>query len=188
MHRRNICTLKYFQYFVKKKMIDNRKVFATEKVAQLLGLEKTKAWRVIKFTEGPEYGIAPSLAAAGGSGSRRLYDLEDVCQIGLALRLLETGLRSKAIGRVIRQVAQKGKLSTRLWREDAASLCLAIFRTPQTGRPLDEKRRQAVEFVSSTLEAAKLADDRSEDDLILVPIGPFFVALRKRLTQLQEGE
>jgi len=169
-------------------MISSHKVFATEKVAQLLGLEKTKAWRVIKFTEGPEYGIGPSLGAAGGSGSRRLYDLEDVCQIGLALRLLETGLRSKAIGRVIRQVRQKGKLSNRLWKE-ADDLCLAIFRTSNMGRPLDEKRRQIVEFVSNKQEALRLANDQPEDDLILVPLGSFVAGLKRRLsTTSTKGE
>jgi DNA-binding transcriptional MerR regulator len=160
-------------------MVRSRKIFTTEKAAQLLALEET--WRIIKFVEGKEYGIAPSVGAAEGSGSRRLYDLEDVCQIGLALRLLETGLRSKAIGKVIRQVRKKGKLSTRLRQTDAESLCLAIFRTPEMGRPLNEKRRQIVEFVSSKQEAAKLANDRLEDDLIVVPLGSFFAGLKQRL-------
>ena len=169
-------------------MVSNQQGFTTEKAAELLGLVKKKAWRIIKFAEGDEYGIAPSVDKAKGSGSRRRYDLEDVCQIGLALRLLETGLRSKAIGKVIRQVRQKGKLSTRFWQEGADSICLAILRTPETGRPLNEKRRQTVDFVSSKHEAATLANDRPEDDLILVPLGSFFAQMKRRLFQLQEGD
>ncbi len=165
-------------------MASDRKVFTTEKAARLLALEK-QTWRIMKFAQGKEYGIAPSVGKAEGSGSRRLYDLEDVCQIGLALRLLETGLRSKAIGRVIRQACKKGKLNARLWQEDAESACLAIFRTPKTGRPLDEKRPQTVEFVSSRQEPVKLASNRPEDDLILVPLGSFFAELKQRL---EEGD
>ena len=162
-------------------MDSNRQVFTTEKAAKLLALTPKQTWRIIKFAQGEEYGIAPSIGAAEGSGSRRLYDLEDVCQIGLALRLLETGLRSKAIGKVIRQVRKKGKLSTRLWQHDADRLCLAIFRTPEMGQPLDEKRRQSVEFVSGRQEAAKLANDRPEDDLIVVSLGGFFAQLKERV-------
>ncbi len=167
-------------------MASNRQVFTTEKAAELLDLKQT--WRIIKFAQGKEYGIAPSVGAAEGSGSRRLYDLEDVCQIGLALRLLETGLRSKAIGKVIRQVRKKGKLSTRFWQEGADSICLVILRTPETGHPLDEKRRQSVEFVSTKQEAAKLANDRPDDDLILVPLGSFFTQIKRRLFQLRKGD
>lgn len=159
-------------------------IFTTETAARLLGLEN-QTWRILKFAQGKEYGIAPSVHLAKGSGSRRLYDLEDVCQIGLALRLLETGLRSKAIGKVIRQVGKKGKLSKRLWQKDAESICLAIFRTPQTGQPLDEKRPQIVEFVSNKQEVMKLADGHPDDDLILVPLGSFFAQLKQRL---EEGD
>src|SRR5215831_3475393 len=126
-------------------------IVSTEKAARLLGLEP---WRVIKFAESKEYGISPSLADAAGSGSRRLYSLEDVCQIGLAVRLLETGLRSKAVGKVLAQVREKGKLSTRLGGREA-SLSLAIYRTPEMGKPLDEKRKQRVAFITNKIEALK---------------------------------
>lgn len=99
-----------------------------------------------------------------------MYSLEDVCQIGLALRLLETGLRSNAIGKVIRQAGQRGKLSGRLSLGTADTI-LVIFRTPDTGRPLNEKRQQRVEFVATKEEALIMARKRPDDDLILVPLG-----------------
>src|SRR5690348_12885377 len=85
-------------------------IFTTEIAAEMFGLEP---WRVTKFVQSKEYGIQPSLAQAKGSGSRRLYSTEDICQIGLALRLLETGLRSKAIGKIIRQIQAREKLTQR---------------------------------------------------------------------------
>jgi DNA-binding transcriptional MerR regulator len=159
----------------------NQQIFTTEKAAQLVGLGK-QTWRIIKFAEGKEYGIQPSIGAAEGSGSRRLYDLEDVCQIGLALRLLETGFRSKAIGKIIRQLRQQGKLSTKLLREGGEHICLAIWRTPDIGSPLNEKRAQSVAFVADKLKALSLASSRPDDDLIVVPLGPFVVQLKQRLS------
>src|SRR5690348_14530762 len=143
-------------------------IFTTEIAAEILGLEP---WRVTKFVQSKEYGIKPSLAQAKGSGSRRLYSAEDICQIGLALRLLETGLRSKAIGKIIRQVQAKGKLSRRLLLPDRGrDLYLAIYRTPQMGRLLDESRSQSVEFISKPDEILPRLSSHAEDDVILVPL------------------
>jgi DNA-binding transcriptional MerR regulator len=157
-------------------------VFSTEKAARLLGLEP---WRVIKFAQSKEYGITPSLGDAAGSGSRRLYSLEDICQIGLAVRLLETGLRSKVVGKVLRQVRETGKLSTRL-HESEASLSLAIYRIPEIGKPLDEKRRQRVAFITNKVEALKGAT--AQEDFILVPLGSLFTRMNEKLSELQGGE
>ncbi len=155
-------------------------IFTTEMAAEILGLEP---WRVTKFVQSKEYGIEPSLAQARGSGSRRLYSADDICQIGLALRLLETGLRSKAIGKVIRQVQAKGKLSRRFLEADnKGNLCLAIFRKPELGRPLDESRSQSVEFISKPDEVFKL-DRHSEEDVILVPLTSLLSKLRKGIKE-----
>jgi DNA-binding transcriptional MerR regulator len=157
-------------------------ILTTEMAAEILGL---KPWRVIKFAQGKEYGIRPSLADAKGSGSRRLYDLENVCQIGLALRLLETGLRPKAIGKVISQVRKKEKLSNRLRQKTGDSHWLAIYRTPKMGELLNEKREQIVELVSSKQEAFQVSNHRPDDDLILVPLASFFVQIRTGVSRFQ---
>ena len=159
-------------------------IFTTEVAAEILGLEP---WRVTKFVQSKEYGIQPSLAQAKGSGSRRLYSAEDICQIGLALRLLETGLRSKAIGKIIRQVHAKGKLSRRLLHPKRVDLYLAIFRTPQMGSLLDESRSQSVEFISKPDEILPRLSSHAEDDVILVPLTSLISKLRKGLRQT-EGE
>lgn len=162
-------------------------VFTTEQVAQLVGLKPKDKWRVIKFAQGNEYGIGPSVTKAAGSGTRRLYGLEDVCQIALALRLLETGLRSKAIGKVIRQLGKKEELSSRLER-DSRDLLLAIIRTPEAGKPLDEKREQTVEWVAEIRQVEVLLRAYPNRDLILVPVGYMFSELGRRVKESQSDQ
>lgn len=158
--------------------------FVTSEVAELLRLP---VWRVIKFAQGEEYGIRPSIRKASGSGTRRVYDTENVCEFALALRLLETGLRSKAIGKVIRQLREKGSLTSKLGvrKEEASSLYLAIIRTPQTGRPLDAQRHQGVRFILGIEEAEGILKARPQDDVIFVPIGSVFLDLKQRLRQME---
>jgi DNA-binding transcriptional MerR regulator len=154
--------------------------FSTEQVAALVGLDPKKdKWRVIKFAQSDEYGIRPSVRQAAGSGSRRLYSVADVCEIALALRLLETGLRSMVIGRVIRQLRTRGELSERVHHGggDSEKEFLAILRKPQTGKPLDENREQIVEWVGDAEQAEGIRRQNPTCDLILVPVGALFVAL-----------
>ena len=149
----------------------------------MLGLPPSSSWRVIKFAQGKEYGITPSHGDAAGSGTRRLYDLDNVCEIGLALRLLETGLRSKAIGKVIRQLQRASKLSKQLELpvEKFTSLFVVILRHPKTGRPLDEKREQISRFAWTLREAESMRQERPNWDFILVPVGPLFLQIRERI-------
>lgn len=161
---------------------ETNRFFSTEEVAALVGLDPHKdKWRVIKFAQSDEYGIRPSVRQATGSGSRRLYSVEDVCEIALALRLLETGLRSMVIGRVIRQLRTRGKLSERVHYggADSEKEFLAILRKPQTGKPLDEKREQVVEWVGDAKQAEDIRRQNPTCDLILVPVGSMFVGLNQ---------
>jgi len=163
-------------------MVGHRQVFTTEQVAELVGLNpRSDAWRILKFAESREYGIRPTISSPRGSGSRRLYDLENVCEFALALRLLETGLRSAAIGKVLKQVA--GQLAAKL--ETAGKLIyLTIIRTPHTGKPLAEKRPQEVRFIEDIEAATRILKSRCDDDVLLVPVGSLFREVQKRLETL----
>jgi DNA-binding transcriptional MerR regulator len=156
-------------------------VFTTDQVARMVGLEPKDKWRVIKFAQSNEYGINPTISDADGSGSRRLYDLENICEIALALRLLETGLRSMVIGKVIRQSRKQGKLSDKLDAEGKGTekLFLVILRAPQTGKQLDEKREQLVEWVSEGKQAEDIRQQHPNCDLILIPMRSLFVELSR---------
>ncbi len=65
---------------------------------------------------------------------------------------------------------------------------LAISRTPDPGKLLDERRPQSVAWVHSKEEAVKILSHRPSDDLILVPLGPMFLALSRGLRELEARE
>jgi DNA-binding transcriptional MerR regulator len=88
--------------------MENLRIFGTEEVASILGL---KEWRVVRFAQSKGYGITPAFVQASGSGSRRLYNVENVCEMALAAWLTEAGLRIDVIGRVLQQVREQGGLS-----------------------------------------------------------------------------
>jgi len=154
--------------------------FTLDEATQLIGLKPTHKWRVVNFAQGKEYGIKPSAREAAGSGSRRLYELNDVCEIALALRLLETGLRPKVIGTVISQLREKRdwKLRQVLGSSD---LHLAIIRKPKIGKPLNEKREQVVEWVWTVDEAERIRRVHANCDVILVSVGGLFSDMDKRV-------
>jgi hypothetical protein len=156
-------------------------IFTTDHVARLIGLSMKEKWRVTKFVKSNEYGIRPAVSEADGPGTRRLYDLENVCEIALALRLLETGLRPMVIGKVLRQLRRKGTLGEKLDSEGKGTekLFLSILRLPQPGKPLDEKREQLVEWVDEIENAERIRQQHSSWDLILVPMGSLFVELSR---------
>jgi DNA-binding transcriptional MerR regulator len=170
--------------------------FTTEQVAGLLGLTRKDKWRVVKFAESREYGIQPSVTAGSGPGSRRLYDIEDVCRIAVALRLLETGLRPKVIGEIIGKLRTgKERLSSRLTtkKEVPQSLYLAISRQPRIGKPLKEERFQFVDLVERISEIEDLLDEieehfgkRPDCDLLIVSLGRNFQEISENLRSIEK--
>jgi hypothetical protein len=181
-----------FRSFGPKMIVRTLQVFTTDELTALLGLDPKKdKRRVIKFVESREYGIVPSIKLASGSGSRRLYDLENVCEFAVALHLLKTGLRSQIIGEVIRQLRKKGKLSRKL--EDTTKLQdlrLVIARAAEPGRSLNPKLSRAVSILEggailTEYITKEFCDSNNGADLILIPIGRTFSGLRDHLFQLR---
>jgi DNA-binding transcriptional MerR regulator len=163
-------------------------VFLTRDIAALLEIAE---WRVIKFAQGAEYQIAPSHSDAAGSGTRRIYDIEDVCQIALALRLLDAGLSSKTIGAILQQLKTKEseRLSARLGLgdRDLSDLFLAVFRSPKRRyRYFSATRSREVLFVSGFQGALVEQAERAEDELLLVSVGTTFQKLIKQLKKFQK--
>jgi hypothetical protein len=166
-------------------------VFTTDELTTLLGLDPKKdKWRVVKFAESREYKIVPSIKLASGSGSRRLYDLENVCEFALALQLLQVGLRAKVIGSVIQKLRKEGKMRTYLNNDeiDLVDLTLVVERDPEPGAPLNKNPMiylqsngdKLTEYIAETF--ANAVDAR---DLILVRIGHRFINLKFQLAQLR---
>lgn len=168
-------------------------VFTTEELTTLLGLDPKKdKRRVIKFAESREYGIVPSIKLASGSGSRRLYDLENVCEFALALHLLRTGLRSQVIGQVIRDLRKKEKLSAKLELVGTRlqKLKLLMARESEPPRPPSKNRDRLISFQEggddlSDIIASTFCNSIGAPDLLLIPIGQTFSDLKDRLYRLR---
>jgi hypothetical protein len=173
------------------------KIFLTAEVAKVVDVPE---WRVIKIAGGEEYGIKPRRSAKG-SGSRRVYDVENVCEIALAIRLLETGLRPKVIGEVIARLRQTGGLRTMLGRDIIFDvLQLAIARRPQIGRPLNQSRKQHIQFIIDADQGGDELPEFYENarnelgseryDILFVALGPMFQELKKNLKLMaaKDGE
>jgi DNA-binding transcriptional MerR regulator len=132
------------------------KVFTTEKVARILGVPE---WRVVRFAQTKKYGITPAYGQASGSGSRRLYNVENVCEMALASWLTEAGLRIEVIARVLTQVRNQGGLARYLdedWERETLHTYLAIVRKPMR-QPKGKATQDAVfihdwEWLGKTLE------------------------------------
>ena len=157
-------------------------MFFTADIASLL---KIPEWRVIKFAMGSEYQITPTHSDAAGSGTRRVYGIEDVCKIALALRLLDAGLSSKAIGRILRELQRREPLSAQLEakRGRLAYLYLVVFRTPKSKI---WRGKEEAYFVSSLTAAAVDAAERPKDDLLLISVGSMFRVLKHRLIKMRK--
>ncbi len=122
------------------------KVFTTEKVARILGVPE---WRVVRFAQIKKYGITPAYGQAAGSGSRRLYNVENVCEMALASWLTEAGLRIEVIARVLTQVRNQGGLARYLdekWEQETLHTYLAIVRKPK-GKPTSKVMGQDAVFI-----------------------------------------
>jgi DNA-binding transcriptional MerR regulator len=152
------------------------KIFTTEKVARILGVPE---WRVVRFAQTGAYGIKPALADATGPGSRRLYNLENVCEIALALWLTQAGLRIEVIGRALKKARVEG-LSHYLnlpWNK-AKNTYLAVVRAPKgkiTG--------QEGVVIQSWEQLEKIFNRDSDSSALIIPIGVQFMLLNRRLDE-----
>lgn len=169
--------------------MDETRIFTTDEVVRLLGLKRKDTWRVIKFAQSREYGIVPSLGVARGQGTRRLYNLENVLEMALALRLLDIGLRPSTIGDVFRHLRKMGeRLSEKLLTEQIARnswLCVGLH--GRLGGPLKENRVSYIRFNPDPILMARYVEAHFPDtDVLLVFIGPMFQAILIRLVELDK--
>ena len=158
-------------------------IFVTAQISKLL---RVPEWRIIKFVGGKEYGITPALAQAAGTGTRRLYDLENVCELALAWWLFQAGLRSDVVGWILRQIREEQEPLKKLLELDedqGNALHLAITRTERKGHFLAP--RQRVDFLRSIDDIAHLLDTpKDNSSFVLIPVGRNYFDLKRRLKKL----
>ena len=153
--------------------MDSR-IFTTEKVARIL---EAPEWRVVRFAQMVAYGINPAFAEASGPGSRRLYNLENVCEIALALWLTQAGLRVEVIGRALKKVRAQG-LSHYLdlpW-DKAVGIYLGVVRAPK-----GKKTSQEITLIQSWEQLENIFRRDPYSSALIIPIGSQFKLLGRNL-------
>ena len=173
-------------------MATSKEFFTTEQVVELLGLKAKDKWRIIKFVEGKEYGIEPAMVMGKGLGSRRLYDLENVCQIAVALALLEAGLRPAVIGEALRRL---GSMAHQLRDEDSLkNLYVLITLEQRFGRLLSKNRFVLSEFTNhfltpEVIDQETLPTMRTGKFAVLyVPIESLFRGIKRKIELMKSSE
>lgn len=79
------------------------RLFGTSEVALIVNCPE---WRVKNFMQ-PAYGLPPSqMLGAGGRGSRRLYNYQDVKRVQIAEALVRCGFAPEAVGAGVREVPE----------------------------------------------------------------------------------
>jgi len=159
-------------------------VFVTAQIAKLL---RVPEWRIIKFVGGKEYRITPALSEAAGSGTRRLYNLENVCELAVAWWLFQTGLRSDVVGWVLHQVRNEQQLKSILDVEEqkARSIYLAVIRTERKGNYV-APRQEALYIQNHDQIQNLLSASTADSGFVLIPIGMKFMNLKRRLEKLSK--
>jgi hypothetical protein len=157
-------------------------IFTTDKAARVLGIPE---WRVVRFAQIKKYGITPAYAEAEGPGTRRLYNLENICEMALAFWLTQAGLRIEVIGRVMKGIRRRGGLShlLSLDRSKAEAEYLGVIRTPR-GKIVGQ---ESVE-IKSWEHLNNIFRQDIDTSLVIIPIGRRFLALADRLKQEQKGD
>lgn len=83
------------------------RAFQQGEVARILGMSVSQ---VKNWTIGRPLRVRPSVKARG-KGSRNLYDVEDVYRMGLAKRLVDDGILTAAVARILRSLPDRFFLS-----------------------------------------------------------------------------
>ena len=153
--------------------MDAPKIFTTDKIAKLLLLPE---WRVVRFAQVREYGIIPEYGEASGPGSRRLYSLENLCEIALASWLLQAGLQVKAIAYVLAQVRKQGGLSHFVTSFKHNDTYLGVIRSPA-----GKKVNQEAVYLHDWEQLRKIFKNTTHLSVLVIPIGLNFAILHSFL-------
>lgn len=172
-------------------MATSKEFFTTEQVVELLGLKPKDKWRIIKFVEGKEYGIEPAMVMGKGLGSRRLYNLENVCEIAVALAFLEAGLRPAVIGEVLPRLP---RMENKLREEHVRDLHVIAAFEQRFGRLLNKSRLVSVDLTTTLYSPEAVREslwesyrEMSTGDfaILYIPIGSLFSGISGRLERMK---
>jgi hypothetical protein len=78
--------------------------FGTAEAAKILGIP---IWRLQKFLDSPRYQLSPEGKLGKGKGSRRVFRIEDIYRIAIAVQLVRDGFEATFIGSILRQIEDR---------------------------------------------------------------------------------
>ena len=125
-----------------------------------------------------DYGIEPYFGEAAGPGSRRLYNLENVCEMALASWLLQAGLPVKAVGNVLTQLRRQGGLTRFVTSTQHSYVNLGVIRAPK-----GKKMSQDAVYLQNWEHLEKIFKREWHVSVLVIPIGLRFIDLWGRLEQ-----
>ncbi len=133
------------------------------------------------------YGLRASVIPGKVRAQRRLFSRDDVFGIALVWLLFESGLRSEPLARVLNEITGTKKANANLAARklmDSQSGYLVITRKPRVpSKTFSEKPEQSVRLVKKSEITATMEHDLTAD-LLVIPFGPKFEDIQKRLEVL----
>ena len=132
----------------------------------------------MRFAQIKQYGITPAFGDARGSGSRRLYSLENVCQMALATWLTDAGLRVEVIGKVLEGVQRHGGLTRFVDSNKHVHKFLGVVRAPK-----GKKVRQDAVYIEDWKQLEKIFEHSTHASVVIIPIGMNFAIMRNLIEQ-----
>lgn len=164
-------------------------VFETKDVLQITGMSSVF---LNKLLERESFGLQPSVRTGGGRGSRRVFNRSDLYDISLVWWLFQSGLRSKVIERVLRDLAPASGgsasdavrlLLTRHIQEESAQV-LVIHRNLAFTRSKAKHSTSRAYAISES----ELPDSSEFSSMQIIPLGRLLLELNARIETFQPGK
>jgi hypothetical protein len=137
------------------------------------------------FIQRELYGIKPSVQKGKLRQQRRLFSEEDVFGIALAWMLFESGLRTQAIRRVMKEVAgtkaANAKAAAKVLLESEAEY---IVVEREARKPKGKTEPEPKISTASHMDLREIVSRNRTANVLLVPIGAKFETIKKLLEML----
>ena len=163
-------------------------VFETRDVVRLVPIPLNT---LNKMLERPRFGILPSVRAGSGRGSRRLFATPDVYGIALVWWLMQSGLRSRVIGRVLGNITGDPKRPNAVI---AAGLLLGkqidakVDQLLVMRRDLQSRGSRPPPQTTTVCAASEIQkSSRASEATLILPVGKMLMDLRGRIEQFKPG-
>jgi hypothetical protein len=158
----------------------NPKIDASDVAERLVGITPIY---LQNFVSRGLYGLRASVIRGKVRAQRRLFSRDDVFGIALVWLLFESGLRGEPLARVLKDITKTDKANANLAAKkllESGSDYLLIVRQPRDTKTPQDKPEQVVKPIKQSKLAGAIVQEPTAD-LLIIPIGPKFEDIRKRM-------